>query len=151
MPILFAVYMLTQKQQLILFAPKTILLVIYFAGIGVLFPLAKPGILFEFEGYQLGVLGGVSPMTVVSYWSFSGSMKHIEASRSSVVLAMTPLITFTANEVFASILPHVLVSESLNTLSLAGAFLVVAGSVISAVVRKRRAPESKDGVAGEMR
>ena len=83
LPVLFAVYMLTQKQQLILFAPKTILLVIYFAGIGVLFPLAKPGILFEFEGYQLGVLGGVSPMTGVSFWSFSGSTKHIEASRSS--------------------------------------------------------------------
>lgn len=143
--VLFGAYLLIQKQLLVLLAPETILLVVYIVGIIVLFPLAKPGILFELESYQLVVLAVVSIMTFVSYWSFAESMKHIEASRSSVVLALTPLITVIANEVFAFILPHLLVSESLNALSVLGAVFVVAGSMTVAIVRSRQVPGGSTG------
>ena len=84
-------------------------------------------------------------MTVVSYWSFGEALKHIEASRSGIVLALTPLVTVAANDIFASIAPHVLTSERLNPLSVVGAVLVVAGSMLSAVVRRTRFP-GRDGM-----
>lgn len=134
--VLFTVYMLSQKQLLMVMPPETILLLIYAGGVGLLLPTARPADAFRLEGYQAAILGCVALMTVVSYWSFGEALQHIEASRSGIVLALTPLVTVTANDLLAPVLPHVLTRERLNAFSILGAVLVISGSIISAIGKR---------------
>jgi drug/metabolite transporter (DMT)-like permease len=133
--ILWAAYMLAQKQLLASMAPETILLVIYAAGSVVLLPWARPAAVFALENHRLTLLLAVTVMTMASYLSFGAAMNHLEASRLGVVVALTPLLTVAVTALAASLFPGTPVASRLNALSVAGAVMVVIGSMLSANAR----------------
>jgi len=67
---------------------------------------------------------------LIAYGSFAEAMVHIEASKVSTILALTPLITFAVVHLFPI---SGLAVEPLTTLSIGGAILVVAGSMVTAL------------------
>ena len=71
--------------------------------------------------------------TLIAYGSFAEAMVHIEASKVSTVLALTPLITVVVVQVF----PNSGISvEPMTALSISGAILVVVGSMATALNRR---------------
>ena len=77
----------------------------------------------------------------MAYGAFAEALDHWEASRVSAVLAITPMLTLAWMAVLDPLSAHI-IPEPLNALSLAGAALVVAGSMLMSLAR-RRAPRSQ--------
>ena len=136
--VFWAGYMLAQKQLLASMAPETILLVTYLSGAGLFTPAARFDLLLALEAPRLALLGIVALMTLVSYLSFGAAMNHLEASRMGAVVAVSPLLTVGATALLALSLPGVVEVEHLNALGVAGAVLVVVGSMISALAGRVR-------------
>ena len=66
-------------------------------------------------------------LTLCSYLTFAEALRHLEASRTGVVVALTPLLTV-AMAAVAALFTDRVETEPLNALALLGALLVVAGS-----------------------
>ncbi len=135
--VLWAVYMLAQKQLLASLAPETILLVTYIAGACLLLPAARPARVLLLEPAQLALLATVALGTLTSYLSFGAAMNHLEASRMGAVVAVSPLLTLAATWAIASAAPGIAVVEHLNAVSVIGAVLVVAGSMATTLAGRR--------------
>ncbi|MCC7262934.1 MAG: DMT family transporter [Candidatus Latescibacteria bacterium] len=133
----WAVYALIQK-QLQRDLPANFVLMVCFAGgsLGLL-PLSHPGELVGFDGAGLLLLGLCILMTLASYLSFAATLGRLAASRFSVVMALTPLITVAGSLTWARFFPQLFAVESLNTLSLVGAGMVVSGSAMAALGARR--------------
>jgi drug/metabolite transporter (DMT)-like permease len=71
--------------------------------------------------------------TLIGYGAFAEALEHWEISRVSAVLSLAPLITLTGMWLVEYLFPGVVEPEGLNTLSILGALLVVAGSALSAL------------------
>ena len=74
--------------------------------------------------------------TVLAYGAFSEALDHLEASRVSAVLATIPIIAIVCIKLLTAIFPGFIETEKLNLISIAGAFLVVTGSMISSLSGK---------------
>lgn len=133
----WAAYALIQK-QLQRHLPANFVLLICFAGgaLGLL-PLSRPGELAGFDGGGLLLLGLCILMTLTSYLSFAATLGRLAASRFSVVMALTPLVTVAGSLTWARFFPNLFAPEPLNTLSLVGAAMVVSGSALSALGARR--------------
>jgi drug/metabolite transporter (DMT)-like permease len=132
----WAAYALAQKQLLKHFPSAAIMLVIYLAGTLAFLPLAEPGQLLALDGEGLALLLFCGLNTLVAYGCFSEALDHWEASRVSAVLALGPLITLAAMEAVHALAPGWVAPEALSWLSLAGAALVVGGSMGAALLRR---------------
>ena len=131
----WAMYALAQKQLLRSFPSETIMLFIYLSGMMLFFPFAKPVSLVQLDGLGLTLLGFCAFNTLLAYGSFAEALDHWEASRVSMVLSITPLITIAGMRVCSVIFPGFINPEQLNNLSISGAFLVVAGSMLCSLSR----------------
>lgn len=121
-------YALAQKRLLRLLSPEGIMFYIYLLGSVILFPFAAPETVWALSFIDLGLVILSALIMLVSYVCFAISMKHIEVSRVSMVLALNPLFTV-GNMVLATfIFPGFVEPEALNLLSWIGAVLVVVGS-----------------------
>jgi drug/metabolite transporter (DMT)-like permease len=131
----WAGYALAQKELLKVYSSPAILWLIYLAASLVLLPLAslEPRLPLDVLGYVLLAFCCVN--TVLAYGSFAEALVHWEASRVSAALAVTPLVTIFLSEWLAWLHPGSVQIEPLNGLSLAGAALVVAGSMVCALKR----------------
>ena len=135
--LIWSIYALAQKQLLKEFPSKAILLLIYTGG-GLLFlPLARPARIFQLDNIQLLLLAFCAVNTLIAYGSFAEALNHWEASRVSAVLATIPLITIVAMEFISALFPHFINPEQLNAMSIAGAIIVVAGSMLCALSQNR--------------
>jgi len=85
------------------------------------------------NGRQWALLVFAGANTLVAYGAFAEALNHVEASRVSAVLTLTPLVTVSVVHLLP--LPGVVV-EPLSWLSLAGALLVVLGSMGAALLRR---------------
>jgi drug/metabolite transporter (DMT)-like permease len=132
----WGVYALAQKQLLNTLTSPSIMIVIYFASALVLLPFARPGQAATLDGTGLGLLAFLGLNTLAAYGCFSEALEHLEASRVSVVLALTPLVTIAAVTIGARALPSLVTAERIDAPSLAGAALVVAGSMLGALGRR---------------
>ncbi|MDB9824440.1 EamA/RhaT family transporter, partial [bacterium] len=72
--------------------------------------------------------------TLVAYGCFSEALAHIEASRVSAVIAMTPLVTLLSVQLIPM---EGIVPESLQTITILGAIFVVIGSIMTATLKNR--------------
>ena len=133
--IVWAAYALAQKQLLRDLSSDAIMLLIYIAAAVLFFPLADPAQIRELDGQAWGVLIFCCFNTLLAYGSFAESLDHWEASRVSAVLALSPLLTFLFISVLTRIAPGFITPEQLNSLSIAGALIVVAGSMMTALGR----------------
>jgi drug/metabolite transporter (DMT)-like permease len=129
----WAVYGLAQKQLLRSLPSQGIMLCVY-AGCTALFsPLATPSALASLDPIGWGVLAFCALNTLAAYGAFSEALDHWEASRVSAVLALTPLATLGLAALAAARWPGLLPPEPLGFGALAGAGLVVLGSLAAAL------------------
>ncbi len=133
----WALYALAQKQLLNRLGSATILVVIYAVASVALAPLADVGAVLKLEGVPLWMVLFAAVNTLAAYGAFAEALAHWEASRVSAILALTPLLAMATVEVVHQLLPHLLGGESIRTLGWIGAAMVVAGSCMSALLRRR--------------
>lgn len=135
----WATYGVGQKQLLRHLNSAQILFLVYAGSALILLPTTNLGMLFTLHGPALfALLFGVFN-TVVAYGAFGMALEVWEVSRVSSVAASAPLFTV-AVSMFGSYAALAWVTpESLNVLSVVGAFCVVAGSMVSALGSRRRA------------
>lgn len=136
--VLWAVYALSQKQLLKEFSSSHILFLIYLAGVFVYLPFIRPGDIGKLDTAQVLLLAFCALNTLFAYGSFAEALNHLEASRISVVLSVAPLITIGAMALAAGIFPGRVLPENLNALSLIGAALVVGGSMMGALGKRKK-------------
>ncbi len=142
--ITWAIYGLAQKQLLTLLPSQGIMLCIY-AGCAVLFATAaSPGQLAHLDGAGWGLLAFVSANTLVAYGAFAAALEHWEASRVSAVLSLSPLATLAFAGLGAIVWPALFPPEPLGPASIAGAVLVVAGSMTVSLGAERHAPTAPE-------
>ena len=134
---LWAAYILSQKQLQAYLPPEGVLLFVYAAGVVLMLPLGHPACLVDLDGMQLGVLGLASVMTVTSYVCFGTALNHLEASRTGVVVALTPLMTMGNATLMARIFPDLLGSEGLTVFGWVGVAMVIFGSMLGALGGER--------------
>lgn len=132
----WAAYALAQKQLLKSFPSSAIMLCIYIAGSLLFLPLAEPAQILALNPTELALLLFCGLNTLVAYGCFAEALAHWEASRVSAVLALGPLVTLACMQLLTLLAPGWLQPEDLSGLSLAGAALVVAGSMGSALLRR---------------
>lgn len=133
----WALYALAQKQLLNHLGSAQILLFIYaFAAIALL-PWTDFSALLALHGLPLVMVVYASVNTLIAYGAFAEALAHWEASRVSAVLATTPLLAVLCVEIGHYLVPDLLAPERIHTLGWVGAFLVVLGSGLASLARKR--------------
>lgn len=134
----WAVYALIQKELQRDLSANFVLMVCFAGGALMLLPLSHPGELANLDRAGLLLLGLCILMTLASYLTFAATLGRLAASRFSVVMALTPLVTVAGSHSWARLFPQLFAAEHLNLLSLAGAVLVVSGSAAAALGAGRR-------------
>jgi drug/metabolite transporter (DMT)-like permease len=135
--VMWGCYALAQKQLLNTLSSSSIMVVIYVAASVMLLPFSSPAGAASLDGVGIALLAFLAVNTLVAYGAFAEALEHLEASRVSVIVSMTPIVTIAAVTGGARLLPSVITRESLSIVSLAGAGLVVAGSMLGALGRAR--------------
>jgi drug/metabolite transporter (DMT)-like permease len=131
----WAAYGLAQKQMLDRMGSSQIMLCLYVAGALIFTPLASPSALLTLSPAQLGAVVFCTANMLLSYATFSEALAHVEASRVSAILAAVPLGTLAAVKAASLFAPSIFAPEPLSNLGLAGATLVVCGSLMTSLGR----------------
>jgi drug/metabolite transporter (DMT)-like permease len=129
----WAVYGLAQKQLLHSLPSQAIMLCIYAGCAALFFPLAEPARLAGLDGLGWAMLLFCGLNTLLGYGAFAEALAHWEASRVSAVLALTPLATVACTWLASARWPDLVAPEPLGLAALAGAGLVVAGSLATSL------------------
>jgi drug/metabolite transporter (DMT)-like permease len=137
----WAVYALAQKQLLETLPSGVIMLAVYVAGGLVFLPFARPAPIAELDPVRLAALAFCALNTLVAYGTFSEALNHWDATRVSATLTVVPVITLGSAFLGALCLPAYIQREPLDVLSLLGASLVVAGSMLASLWQTRTKPE----------
>lgn len=136
-------YGLAQKKLLTHFKPQDILLLIYLCGTLVFLPASDPGAVTSLTPLQLALLAFASLNTIIAYGAFAQSMAHWEASRTSAIITLAPLLTLLFVQPVSWWAPDFMETEPLNWLSWLGAALVVGGSIVAAIAKTGPADTAK--------
>lgn len=134
----WAIYGIGQKKLLTQLTSAQILFLVYAAATLILLPMASPAVVLHAHPPALiALLFGIGN-TVVAYGAFGMALELWEVSRVSSVVAAAPLFTLAVSWLGARAAFSWIIPESLNVLSIAGAFFVVAGSAVSALGSRSR-------------
>ncbi len=129
----WAVYGLAQKRLSRDLPANVILLVTYvFGALALLLP-ATPREVARADLSQALLLAFCAANTLIAYGAFAEALRHWEVSRVSAVLSTAPLITLAGVGLGASLVPSLVAPDRLNAASVAGALLVVSGSMLAAL------------------
>jgi len=134
--ITWAAYALAQKQLLNYFNSNQVMLCIYIVGILMFLPVAEPQQLWLQPRHSLWLLVFCCINTLLAYGCFAAALNHLEATRVSAVLAITPLLTIAFMRIIALQFPGYVEIEVLNQLSIGGACLMVCGAVLTALSKQ---------------
>ena len=134
--ITWAAYGLAQKQLLERMGSAQIMVCLYAAGSLLFLVPSHPTALFAMNGVQVAAVFFCIVNMVVSYATFAEALAHAEATRVSAVLAVTPLGTLVAVHVASLVDPVIFTAEPISKAGIAGAFLVVAGSLMTSLGRR---------------
>ncbi|AHM76007.1 DMT family transporter [Yersinia hibernica] len=126
-------YGVAQKVLLRRMASQQILLLLYTLCAIALFPLAKPAVIFQLNGWQFACLLFCGVNTLVGYGALAEAMARWQAAQVSALVTLTPLFTLFFSILLALILPDMFAAPSLNFVGYVGAFVVVAGAMFSAI------------------
>jgi drug/metabolite transporter (DMT)-like permease len=130
--ITWAAYALAQKQLLNYFSSNQVMVCIYIFGSLVFLPAAEPQQLWLQNQRGLWLLAFCCINTLFAYGCFAAALNHLEATRVSAILAITPLLTIVFMHIVALQFPKYIALEQLNLLSIAGACLIVCGAMLMA-------------------
>jgi drug/metabolite transporter (DMT)-like permease len=136
--LVWALYAIAQKMLHGRMTSQGVLLVIYVSASVVLLPTSAPGAIQGLSLWGLALLVFCSLNTLVAYGAFAEALKHWEATRTSAVLAITPLLTMFFGALLAALPTGYVNQDSVDALSLSGATMVVAGSAACALGGQRR-------------
>lgn len=126
-------YAIIQKFLLNDFQSSETMLILYWIGSLVFLPLSDFSTLAQLDTLQWAALLFCGLNTLVAYGCFAEAMVHLEASRVSAIIAITPLFTIA----IAQLIPiSDMPVEPLTGLSILGAILVVSGSIATAIAKK---------------
>jgi drug/metabolite transporter (DMT)-like permease len=139
--LVWAVYALAQKQLLNHLSSFSILGFVYVVATLVLLPFAAPARLLALDGLHALAFLYCAVNTLGAYGAFAEALAHWEASRVSVVLALTPLLTVATVEATHALAPALVQPERIAAIGWLGAALVVAGSAVSSLLRTPVAEE----------
>jgi drug/metabolite transporter (DMT)-like permease len=136
--LVWAGYALLQKQLLNHFSSTQVLAAIYVLASVLLWPLATPSRLLDLDALHLAAFAFCAFNTLLAYGAFAEALAHWEASRVSVVLACTPLLTVATVEITHAIAPSLVEPERIAWIGWSGAALVVLGSAMTSLLGARR-------------
>ncbi len=134
----WAVYALLQKLLLKNFTSVQLMMMINLFGGIAFWTLATPSQVTGLTPWQWAMLIFCCLNTVVAYGAFAEALAHWEASKVSAVLAMTPLVTIWVLDFMAWQWPQYYQSEHLNWLALLGAALVILGSAVASLAKRKK-------------
>ncbi|HHM0708119.1 TPA: DMT family transporter [Yersinia enterocolitica] len=126
-------YGVAQKVLLRRMASQQILLLLYTLCAIALFPLAKPAVIFQLNGWQFACLLFCGVNTLVDYGALAEAMARWQAAQVSALVTLTPLFTLFFSILLALAWPDMFAAPSLNFVGYVGAFVVVAGAMFSAI------------------
>ena len=134
----WAVYALIQKKLLGKLSPQTMLGFIYLLATVLLWPFSHPGDLLDLSfGQWVAVLyAGLN--TVGAYGAFSESLQHWEASRTGMVIALSPVVAIFFINILAGLFPGLVEREHLQWLGWFGVVLIVFGSMTASLAQSDR-------------
>jgi drug/metabolite transporter (DMT)-like permease len=132
--ITWTVSALLQKHLLLKFSSVQILFLIYIFSTFALMPFITPTSLFQLSALQLGLLLFCCINTLVAYGCFAEALNCWDASKVSATLALAPLFTISSLKVVVLFFPNYEYSDRLGWLSILGAFLLVIGSALTALM-----------------
>jgi drug/metabolite transporter (DMT)-like permease len=138
--VVWAIYSLALKQLLSRLSSPVILCFIYAVASVLLFPGASPSALLALDALHWVALLYCALNTLVAYGAFAEALAHWEASRVSVILALTPLMTLACVSLVHATWPEVIAAERIGTVGYLGAALVVTGSALTSLLGNRRRP-----------
>ncbi|MBN1296450.1 DMT family transporter [bacterium] len=133
----WTLYALAQKQLLVSYTSRQIVAVIYISGAVLLYWGARPAAIMSLDGPRIGLVLFAGFNTVVAYGCFSEALDHWDASRVSAVLAVIPVMTLLLMLVAQQRFPGYVEPENLTWGKFAGAVIVVVGSMVCALARRR--------------
>jgi len=126
-------YAIIQKFLLNDFQSSETMLILYWIGSLAFLPLSDFSTLWQLNTLQWAALLFCGLNTLIAYGCFAEAMAHLEASRVSAIIAITPLFTIA----IAQLIPiSDMQVEPLTGLSILGAILVVSGSIATAIAKK---------------
>ena len=126
-------YAILQKFLLNDFKSSETMLIFYWIGSLVFLPLSDFSNMEQLSSLQWAALLFCGLNTLIAYGCFAEAMAHLEASRVSAIIAITPLFTIA----IAQLIPIAnMPIEPLTWLSILGALLVVSGSITTAIAKK---------------
>ena len=133
----WAIYALAQKQLLVSIRSNHIMLCIYCAGGLIFLPFSEP--LQALQQNQVGIilLAFCCINTLLAYGCFAEALNHLEATRVSAILAITPILTIAFSYFTSLWFPEIIELETLNNLSITGACMMVCGSMMSALSKNK--------------
>lgn len=129
----WSIYGLVQKQLQRHFSAQQVLFMIYVGATILMLPTAKPAEISGLDGLQLGMLAFCCANTLAAYGAFVESLYYWDVSRVSAVLATAPLFTLGTMWLVEWMGLGIVAPEGLNALSVAGALMVVGGSIVCAL------------------
>jgi drug/metabolite transporter (DMT)-like permease len=136
--IVWAAYAMAQKQLLNTLSSSAILLFVYACASVLLLPTATPGSLLQLDSLHWAALAYCALNTLGAYGAFAEALAHWEASRVSVVLALTPLLTVSCVWLTHLFWPELIQPERFGWGGWLGALLVVSGSALTSLAARRR-------------
>lgn len=134
--IIWVIYAIAQKMMLAKFSSQQILLVIYIGCGIVIAPFANPTEIGEFNGFIWGCFIYCCLNTIIGYGAYAEALNHWDATKVSVVTTLTPIVTMFFSSLGHWVFPDTFASPDMNLLSYIGAFIVVSGTILSAVGHK---------------
>ncbi|BDH44453.1 membrane protein [Salmonella enterica subsp. enterica serovar Choleraesuis] len=138
-------YGVAQKVLLRRLASQQILFLLYTLCTIGLFPLAKPAVIMQLDGWQLSCLIFCGLNTLVGYGALAEAMARWQAAQVGAIITLTPLFTLLFSNLLSLGWPELFAVPLLNLVGYIGAFVVVFGAMFSAighrlVGRWRKAP-----------
>lgn len=121
-------YALLQKSLASQLSPSNILLFIYFLGIGVMAPFSSFGHFNQMNTEQWGVAIFCGANTLIAYGCFAQAMKYWPTAQVSAMIALTPVLSFSATALVVSFgwWVDVFSADNIDALSLLGIVLIIA-------------------------
>ncbi len=133
----WAVYALLQKVLLKSLTAKQLTMMLYLAGMIILYPFTDLTNLTNLSGLQIFALVFCCFNTIVGYGAFTEAMMVWSASKVSAVVATAPIFTFLSVFIAEKLLPESFAAIDLGVLSYVGAIGVVIGSMTIALAKDK--------------
>lgn len=141
--IAWAFYGLAQKQLLLNLPSTSVMLCLYIGATVIFSPLAHPDRILGLSGLHLAALIFCAFNTLIAYGAFAAALEHWQASKVSMVITLSPLVTIAASAALSSLAPQLFITKPLSALAYIGAIAVIGGSIMI-ILGSHKSNQAKD-------